>query len=76
MQNADFNWFVENHKDFYNKYGASFLAIKNKTILGVYDSFASAVKETSIVEELGTFIVQECDPDESSYTCYIAPIIF
>lgn len=72
MQNTDFNWFVENHNELFAKYGPSFLAIKNKTILGTYDTYALAVKETSLKEELGTFIVQECGADESAYTCYIA----
>ena len=59
----DFAWFKEHYTDFQKKYGESFIAIKNKKILGVYDSYGNGVK----TEELGTFIVQECSPDYNVY---------
>ena len=34
----DFAWFKEHYTDFQKKYGESFIAIKTKKILGVYDS--------------------------------------
>lgn len=76
MQNMDFNWFVENHEKLFAEYGSSFIAIKNKTVLGVYDTYGNAVRETSQTEELGTFIVQRCGADESAYTCYISSMNF
>jgi len=76
MQDKDFEWFLENYNDLYEKYGRSFLAIKNKNVLGVYDSFADAVDSTAKTEKLGTFIVQECTGDESAYTVQIASMHF
>ena len=72
----DFAWFKEHYADFQKKYGESFIAIKNKKILGVYDSYDNVVRETAKTEELGTFIVQECSPDYKAYQCSIASINF
>lgn len=63
----DFHWFIENYYDFYNKYGKCFIAIKDKIILGIYDSFEKALSDTSSEYVLGTFIIQECNGDESAY---------
>ena len=52
----DFAWFKEHYADFQKKYGESFIAIKDKKILGIYDSYGNGVRETTKTEELGTFI--------------------
>ena len=76
MQDNDFNWFLENYNDFYKQYGSSFLAIKDKRVLGAYSSFKKAVDITLRTEEIGTFIVQECNGKESAYTVQIASMNF
>ncbi|MBR4549245.1 MAG: hypothetical protein IKO83_04920 [Oscillospiraceae bacterium] len=76
MQERDFAWFVKNMPSLYKKYGDCFLAIKSETVLGSYQSYASAVNETRKSEPLGTFIVQQCGSDETAYTCYISSINF
>ncbi len=68
----DFDYFVENYKDFYQKYGHKYIAIKNKTVIGVFDTESQAIEEISKKYPLGTFIVQECNGDESGYTNYIS----
>lgn len=57
--NQDFKWFVDHYDEFQRKYGNSYLAIKDKAVLGVYQSYGDAIRETQKVEELGAFIVQE-----------------
>ena len=76
MLQNEYKWFLDNYADLYKQYGASFLAIKNKTVLGVYHSYAEGVKKTLQSEEAGTFIVQKCNGDESAYTNYISSICF
>ena len=76
MQDDDFNWFLENYGELYERYGRSFLAIKDKRVLGVYKSFKEAVDATLRTEEAGTFIVQECNGDESAYSVHIASMNF
>lgn len=68
----DFNYFIEHYQEFYNKYGHRFLAIKNSEILGVYDTEKEAITDVSKKHPLGTFIVQECNGEESGYTNYVS----
>ena len=71
MQEQDFNWFVENYQKLFAEYGHKFLAIKNQTVLGVYDTLKDGVRVTAMTETLGSFIVQECTGDASAYTAWI-----
>lgn len=68
----DFNYFLENYQDLYQKHGKKFWVIKNKQFLGCYDSIRSALDEISKTYPLGTFIVQECNGDTSGYTSFVA----
>ena len=68
----DFDYFLKNYHDFYSEYGHRFLVIKNESVLGAYDSEIDAITETTKEHLLGTFIVQECNGDESGYTNYIS----
>ena len=76
MQDKDFEWFVQNYKDIYEKYGDTYVAIKNQNILGSYPTYAEGVRETSKTEPLGGFIVQYCNGDVSGYTGYITSMPF
>jgi hypothetical protein len=60
QQSQDFYYFLENMEDFYQTYGHKYVTLKNKNILGVYDTFEEALETTLKTEELGTFLVQEC----------------
>lgn len=76
MQNADYEWFLEHCSELFNKFGNTYLAIKNKTVLGAYSTYAEGVKTTLKTEQIGTFIVQLCGSDESAYTNYISSMNF
>lgn len=76
MQSEDYRWFLDNFEKLYQAYGSVFLAIKNKTVLGVYTTYADGVLTTMETEPVGTFIVQKCGEDESAYTNYIASMNF
>ena len=76
MQDKDFQWFIENYSALFSKYGTSYLAIKERAVIGVFHSYAEGVVETSKREPLGTFIIQECNGDESGYTNYISSVNF
>lgn len=67
----DFNFFLQQYDELYKKYGKCFVAIKNKKILGIFHSEEEAIDITSSEYELGEFIIQECNGDESGYTNYI-----
>ena len=72
----DFEWFMQHYEQFQGEYGNAFLAIKDKRVIGVYDSYGQGVRETQKTEELGTFIVQECRKDCVAYSCCIASMNF
>lgn len=73
----DFTWFIENYKEFQEKYGNCFIAIKDKKVLGTYSSLLEGIHETSKEYEIGTFIVQECAVDHEAYnaTAYRSNIV-
>ena len=48
------------------------MAIRFNEILGVYKSIQEAINILSNQYELGEYIVQECNGDESGYTNYIS----
>jgi len=76
MQDKDFIWFKENYMNLFQQYGQSYLAIKNKTVLGSYNSYADAVNDITKNHEIGSFIIQYCNGDESAYTNYISSFNF
>ena len=66
----DFDYFVKNYKKIYKKYGHSFIAIKNGNVIGAYSNVEEALANTK--EPVGTYILQECNGQESGYTSYIS----
>lgn len=75
QQQTDYTWFSENFYMLYQRYGNSYLVIKNKTILGSYNSFSEAYHDTIKTETLGTFIIQRvCDNQEDLTEYVVGPI--
>jgi len=72
LQETDYKWFLENYKELYEQYGESYLAIKNRTVLGAYTSYAGALRETEKTEPVGSFIIQFCNGNETGFTNYIS----
>lgn len=68
MLKKEFDFFLKHQKKFVEKYKGKFIVIKNQDVLGVYDTEIEAVEEASKKEKMGTFLVQKCEPGESSFT--------
>lgn len=64
----DFKYYVEHQAELVKKYTGKFIVIKNCEVIGVYDSQIIALKETTKIHALGTFLVKECKPGTESYT--------
>jgi len=64
----EFRFYLEHQDEFIKKYNGKFVVITGDNLIGVYDSELEAVEETSKKYELGTFLVQKCEPGEESYT--------
>ena len=73
----EFKYYIENQNKLVKRYNNKYVVIKNKKVIGVYDSEVEAVQETSKDEPLGTFLVQKCTPGKESYTqTYHSRVIF
>jgi hypothetical protein len=68
MLKDEFEYFLKNKEELVKKYNGKYIVIKNLQVIGVYDSEIEAVDETSKKEEMGTFLVQKCEPGDESYT--------
>lgn len=72
---TDFDYFIENYKKLYETYGHKFLAIKDKKVLGAYDSVLEAVNDLTSKYKVGDYIIQECTGDDSAYRTTIMRLI-
>lgn len=66
-RNKDFEYFVEHYHDLYETYGHKFLAIRDETVIGHFDSVLDAINSLSDKYEIGSYIIQECTGEESAY---------
>jgi len=64
----EFKYYLDNQDKLVEKYNGKFIAIKNCEVIGVYDTELKAIEETSKKQELGTFLVQKCEPGTDSYS--------
>jgi hypothetical protein len=68
MLTTEFKYYIDNQLELVEKFKGKFLVIKDQGVIGVYDSEIDAYSETIKVEELGTFLIQECQPGDENYT--------
>lgn len=64
----EFNYYLRNQKELVEKYKGKYIVIMDAQLLGAYDSELEAIQETSTKYELGTFLVQRCEPGADNYT--------
>jgi len=64
----EFKYYLDHQDELIKKYNGKFVVIKDCKVIGSYDSALEAVEETSKHYELGTFLVQKCEPGSESYT--------
>lgn len=65
---ADFQYYIDHQEDLVKKYNGKFIVIKNREVIGSYNSESEAILNTSKEHEIGTFLVQKCEPGRESYT--------
>jgi len=64
----EFKYYIDNQKEFVDKYNGKFIVIKDQQVIGTYDSEVEAIESTKDKHEMGTFLVQKCEPGSESYT--------
>ncbi len=73
----EFQYYLNNQAELVKKYSGKFIVIKGEQVLGAYDSEIEAIEETSREHELGSFLVQKCEPGTESYTqTYHSRVVF
>jgi hypothetical protein len=64
----EFEYYLKHQDELVKQYNGKFVVIKDDKVLGAYDDEVQAVKQTSQHHEMGTFLVQKCEPGTESYT--------
>ncbi len=64
----EFKYYLDHQDELVEKFRNKVLVIKDCQVIGVYDAELEAITETSKKYELGTFLVQKCEPGTNSYT--------
>jgi len=73
----EFKYFIENKDNLVKKYNGRYIVIKDRKVIGDYDSEVEAIQKTSKDESLGTFLVQKCTLDTENYKqTYHSRVIF
>jgi len=74
MLNHELEFFIANQSDLVKHYQDKVLIIKDRQVVGVYDSVLHAYLEGQKNYELGTFLIQPCQPGSDAYTVSIASL--
>ncbi|MCK5145650.1 hypothetical protein KAR48_02780 [bacterium] len=64
----DFQYYLAHQEELVEKYNQKYIVIRDKKVIGFYDDEMEAIRESSKENPLGTFLVQKCEPGNSSYT--------
>jgi len=64
----EFKYYLEHQDELVREYNGKFVVIKDCEVIDVFDSELEAVEKTAEKHELGTFLVQKCEPGNESYT--------
>lgn len=64
----EFNYYVEHQDELVKEYNGKYIVIKDCKVIGAYDAELEAVEKSAEKYELGTFLVQKCEPGSDSYT--------
>ena len=65
----ELDYFIKHQDALVEKYNGRYLVIKNKKVIGDYDSAQNAYEDMINKKvELGTFLIQKCEPGEDAYT--------
>lgn len=68
MLDKEFQYYIDHQVELVEKYLGKFLVIKDLSVIGVYNTEIEAYSETIKKHELGTFLIQECQPGDENYT--------
>lgn len=67
MLEKEFQYYLDHQDELVKKYLGKYLIIKNKEVVGVYDSKIEAYHEGNNKFESGTFLIQRCSEGNADY---------
>ena len=65
---AQFEYFIQHQDELVKQYDGKVLVIKDLQVVGAYDDHMKAYFEAVKQFELGTFMIQRCEPGPEAYT--------
>jgi len=68
----ELDYFIKEQDNLVKRYNGKTLAIKNHSIIGVFENAAQAFIEASKAHKPGTFMIQHCIPGPDAYTVTIS----
>lgn len=68
QRTKDFEYFLREYKNLFKQYGHKFLAVKNESILLAGETPISVIEQLEPTYKIGSYLLQECNGDESAYT--------
>ncbi len=57
-----YEYYIAHQEELAKQHRGKVLVIKGQKVIGVYESEIEAVKKTSLIHEMGTFLVQKAEP--------------
>lgn len=64
----ELKFYVKHQNEFLKSYLGKFLLIKDEKLIGAFDTSSDAYDAGKSKFELGTFLIQKCEPGNESYT--------
>ena len=59
MRYEDYDWFLDNMRALYKKYGGKIAVVKDKSILSVYGDLSEAINATMENKQMEVYLVQK-----------------
>ncbi len=71
MLYEDYNYYIDNLETLKQQYNNKLIIIKDKQVVGFYDTEQAAILASLSKYEIGTFLIQYVSDDKSSYTLFV-----
>ena len=68
---AELEFYMEHQDEFVEKYDGKVIVLKNREVLGIYDTVGQARDETMKSHAPGTYQIQRVSPGDEAYTAVI-----
>ena len=63
----EFDYYLANQTKLVDQFGGRVLVIKDQSVIGDYESEIEALMASADHHDLGSFLIQRCEPGDGSY---------